>query len=342
MVCSSTAVREPSVQPMRPRDTASTPRCARLIDFMMKSVQAWRRFMVEDYVLVSGENRSGSRLLLFNDGIPVDPGARERRQQLERIAFGRTNSREDEAAATAARKELAEADRTAQVAVRERATSDEFETRPHLVADDLGGMDPLPDGDMLPPPPPPEPPRKVAQRMRSAWLVPIIAAAIAVGYFGSTTALTSALQEPVLFTDPVVPSPVVPSPSRAAPSNGGTPAGGPSSLKEADAWFETLPRDSYAVPDAGTLQSLQIEPSAIRFVQIDATGLQVWVARNLDGDLCLLATGGVEEQGSSAFAGCSSREQFARSGVTLSQNDYSMSWNGSSVTVSTPKPVGAP
>jgi hypothetical protein len=295
--------------------------------------------MIEAYVLVSGENRSGSRLLLFNDGIPVDPDARERRIQLERVGFGRTHTPEDEEAATAARKELAEADREAQVAAQQLAAH-ALDTR-QAMADDVSGQEPPPNPD-TPPPPPPEPPRKVARRMRSAWLVPIIAAAIAVGYFGSTTALASALQEPVLFTDPVVPSPVFPSPSRAAPSNGGTPVGGPSSLKEADAWFETLPSDRYGVPDPGTLQSLQIEPSAIRFVQIDATGLQVWVARKLNGDLCLVATGGHSGEGVSAFNGCSTREEFARSGVTLSQNDYSMSWSGSSVTVSTPKPVGAP
>ena len=50
----------------------------------------------------------------------------------------------------------------------------------------------------------------IARRMRSAWLVPIVVAAIAFGYFGSTIALTAALQEPVLNTDPGVPSPDLP------------------------------------------------------------------------------------------------------------------------------------
>ena len=55
----------------------------------------------------------------MTDGIPLDADAQERRQQLERIAFGRTHSPEDEAAASAARQELAEVAGEAQVAARE-------------------------------------------------------------------------------------------------------------------------------------------------------------------------------------------------------------------------------
>ena len=232
-------------------------------------------------------NRSESPLFRMTDGIPLDADARERRQQLERIAFGRTHSRHDEAAAAAARKELAENDRAAQVAAQQLAARD---TAPRRVTpDDLGGQEPPPN-PAIPPPPPPEPPHKIARRMRSAWLVPIVAASIAFGYFGSTAALTSALQEPVLLTDPGVPSPDLPSPTRTAPSNGSTSAGGPSSLKEADAWFETLPRDGDPVVDPAILANLGIDPSAIRFVQINAAGSQVWVARKLDGDLCVIGT----------------------------------------------------
>jgi hypothetical protein len=177
--------------------------------------------------------------------------------------------------------------------------------------------------------------------MRSAWLVPIVAASIAFGYFGSTAALTSALQEPVLFTDPGVSSPDLPSPTRAAPSNGSTSPGGPSSLKEADAWFETLPRDSDPVVDPAILANLGIDPSAIRFVQMNAAGSQAWVARKLDGDLCVIGT---EGEGQPPFTGCTTREAFAGSGitVTLLEGRYSLSWNGSSVTVSTPRPVVTP
>ena len=251
--------------------------------------------------------------------------------------FGRTQSRHDEAAAAAARKELAEADRAAQVAAQQLAARDTAPRR--VTTDDLGGQEPPPN-PAIPPSPPPEPPHTIARRMRSAWLVPIVAAAIAFGYFGSTAALTSALQEPVLFTDPGVPSPDLPSPTRTARSNGSTSAGGPSSLKEADAWFETLPRDGDPVVDPAILANLGIDPSAIRFVQINAAGSQVWVARKLDGDLCVIGT---EGEGQPPFTGCTTREAFAGSGitVTLLEGRYSLTWNGSTVTVSTPRTIVA-
>ena len=270
----------------------------------------------------------------MSDGIPVDADARERRQRLERIAFGRTHSRKDEAAAAAARKELveaareelAEADRAAQVAAQHLAAR-ELATR-QAVADDLSGQGTPPNPD-IPPPPPPEPPRMVARRMRPAWLVPIVVASIAVGYYGATIAVAGTLQASVHSTPaPIVPSPVFLSPARTAPPNGGTSVGGPSSLKEADAWFETLPSDSDPVVDPAILANLGIDPSAIRFVQINAAGSQVWVARKLDGDLCVIGT---EGEGQPPFTGCTTREAFAGSGitVTLLEGRYSLTWNGS-------------
>jgi hypothetical protein len=184
------------------------------------------------------------------DGIPLDADARERRQQLERIAFGRPHSREGETAAFAARKELAEVARAARVAARELAASHALATEP--------------------------------------------------------------------------------------PSIDGVSAGQPSSLKEADAWFETLPRASDALLDPDVARGLELDPATIRFVQSNAADLQVWIARKLDGDLCVV---GSEAEGVSAFAGCNTREGFARSGVTVSHGGYLMIWNGSSVTVTMPRPV---
>ena len=110
----------------------------------------------------------------------------------------------------------------------------------------------------------------------------------------------------------------------------------PSSLKEADAWFETLPRNSDALLDPDVARGLELDPATIRFVQSSGAEFQVWVARKLDGDLCIV---GSEAEGVSAFAGCNTREGFARSGVTMSHGGYSMTWNGSSVTVTMPRPV---
>jgi hypothetical protein len=277
----------------------------------------------------------------MTDGIPLDADARERRQQLERIAFGRTHGPEDEAAASAARQELAEVAGAAQVAARERANSHEFATGRPLLEDDLGGQGAPPNPD-VPPPPPPELQRTVAHRLRRAWLVPIIVCSVVVGYYGAPMAVAGMLQDPPSSTPaPVVPSPVFPTPTSESPtpeppSIDGVSAGQPSSLKEADAWFETLPRNSDALLDPDVAGGLELDPTAIRFVQSSGAEFQVWVARKLDGDLCVV---GSEAEGVSAFAGCNTREGFARSGVTMSHGGYSMIWNGSSVTVTMPRPV---
>lgn len=269
------------------------------------------------------------------DGIPLDADARERRQQLERIAFGRPHSREGETAAFAARKELAEVARAARVAARELAASHALATGRPVLEDGLAGQGPPPNPAI--PPPPPEPQRRVAHRIRRAWLVPIILGSVVVGYYGAPIAVAGVLQDPAYSTPaPVVPSPVFLSPTPEPPSIDGVSAGQPSSLKEADAWFETLPRASDALLDPDVARGLELDPATIRFVQSNAADLQVWIARKLDGDLCVV---GSEAEGVSAFAGCNTREGFARSGVTVSHGGYLMIWNGSSVTVTMPRPV---
>ena len=102
----------------------------------------------------------------------------EQRADLERIAFGRTHTPEDEDAAAAAREELAEADRAELAAVRgaavaaARAASQEQlvpSQAPTAGSWSLGSTSP---DDGLLPPPPPEAPRKAGRRIRPAWLLP--------------------------------------------------------------------------------------------------------------------------------------------------------------------------
>jgi hypothetical protein len=81
------------------------------------------------------------------------------------------------------------------------------------------------------------------------------------------------------------------------------------------------------------LQQMEIDPSAVRFVQTDAAGYAAWVAKNHNGDLCVLGT----DASGGAFASCIPRDDFERSGAMISQSDYTIRWNGSAVTVTNPR-----
>ncbi|MEO7373822.1 MAG: hypothetical protein ABIW36_07950 [Terrimesophilobacter sp.] len=251
----------------------------------------------------------------------------EQRAELERIAFGRTHSREDEEAAAAARKELAEADRAADTIGQEVLASQE----PGAGSWSLAAA--LPEEEL--PPPPPEVPRNNGRRIHPAWLVPIIAGSIAAGYFGATIAVAGALQRPATATPSPSDKPstvqllATPEPQ----SDVAVPVREPGNLKEADAWFEAPQRevDGFIHPDM--LQSMQIDPATTRFVQTNSAGFAAWVAKKLNGDLCVLGT----DASGGAFAACSLRSDFERSGAMISQRDYTIRWNGSAVTVTNPR-----
>lgn len=269
----------------------------------------------------------------------------EQRADLERIAFGRTQTREDEDAAAAARQELAEADRTAEVAAvraevaSARAASWELAASRTPEAGGWSLASTAPDGE-LPPPPPPEAPRRAARRIHTAWLVPIVAGAIAAGYFGATIAVAGVPQPTV---DPA-PSPsgksaivhLLPTPEPPSDVVIGVPESG--NLKEADAWFEDPPREVDGFVNQEMMQHLELDPAAIRFVQTNAAGYQVWVAKKLNGDLCVLGTADSE----SASSSCIARDGFAQMGARMAAGGYTITWNGSAVTVTNPRSQIAP
>jgi hypothetical protein len=270
----------------------------------------------------------------------------EQRADLERIAFGRTHTRQDEDAAAAARKELAEAAgagavaaaRSADVAAA-NASVQEVVAPQELGAASWSLASTLP-GDELLAPAPPEAPRKAVRRIHTAWLVPIIAGSLAAGYFGATIAVAGALQGPVTTT----PSPSEPSaavqllPTQEPPTGSTPPIPERGNLKEADAWFETPPgeMDGFALPDM--LTSMEIDPSAIRFVQTDAAGFSAWVAKNRNGDLCVLGTDG----SGGGVSSCVPRNDFVASGAMASQDGHTITWNGRAVTVTNPRSPTTP
>jgi hypothetical protein len=265
----------------------------------------------------------------------------EQRADLERIAFGRTRTRADEDAAAAARKELAEADGAAEVAAARRAdvaaanAAGQEGVAPQESGPASWSLAPtLPDDELLAPPPP-EAPRKAVRRIHTAWLVPIIAGSLAAGYFGATIAVAGAAQGPATPTPSPsdTPSTVQLLPTPEPPAEVTLPVRGSGNLKEADAWFEAPPGevDGFALPSM--LTSMEIDPSAVRFVQTDAAGFSAWVAKNHSGDLCVLGTDG----SGGGVSSCVPRNDFVTSGAMVSQDGHTITWNGSAVTVTNPR-----
>ncbi|HEY9481474.1 MAG TPA: hypothetical protein VIR00_00795, partial [Micromonosporaceae bacterium] len=107
---------------------------------------------------------------------------------------------------------------------------------------------------------------------------------------------------------------------------------------EADAWFENPPReiDGFAFPDM--LQHMEIDPSAVRFVQTDAAGFTAWVAKNHNGDLCVIGT----DASGGAVTSCVPRNNFVAFGAMVSQDGHTITWNGGTVTVTNPRSQHTP
>ena len=86
------------------------------------------------------------------------------------------------------------------------------------------------------------------------------------------------------------------------------------------------------------LQHMEIDPSAVRFVQTDAAGFTAWVAKNHNGDLCVI---GADASGGAATS-CRPRNTFVGSGAMVSQDGHTITWNGGTVTVTNPRSQHTP
>jgi hypothetical protein len=127
-------------------------------------------------------------------------------------------------------------------------------------------------------------------------------------------------------------------PTPEPPAEVTLPVRGSGNLKEADAWFEAPPGevDGFALPSM--LTSMEIDSSAVRFVQTDAAGFSAWVAKNRNGDLCVLGTDG----SGGGVSSCVPRNNFVTSGAMVSQDGHTITWNGSAVTVTNPRSQTTP
>ena len=191
-----------------------------------------------------------------------------------------------------------------------------------------------PSASSSPPPPPPS-------RMRLLWVLPIAVICLAVAYAaGSATR-----SEGVPSSSPPKPSPT---PVSSAPTPSHTPVEGllpsppffpgpdvdvterPGDPVAAEKWFDRPQQAQDAFDIIPMLAHLNIEPPDVRFVQTDLDGYSVWVAKNTDGEFCLLGS-----YGGMGYSTCAPRDQFAMSSLLLIQDHNTIRWDGVTVTVAT-------
>jgi hypothetical protein len=243
----------------------------------------------------------------------------ERLARLRRLAFGRTETGEDEAAATEARREL-EA-----IAAGERARRDSLDraiaaalgrrAHPSSVPDTAPEADTaeFDDPDDLEP-----------EKPRRSWLLPA-ATGLVVGAL-VVAVLAWAYRPGAEATDAPTARPTStgttyflgdPPPSTAVPGD----------LAAAERWFDTAQTDDDLV-GVGELRP-EFDRDSVRLVHSSALA-RVWLAKRVDGKLCLETT----ESATLITSGtCATTDDFASRGLSVSSNVLTANWNGAQVRV---------
>lgn len=105
---------------------------------------------------------------------------------------------------------------------------------------------------------------------------------------------------------------------------------GPGDVAAADRWFESKLSTDPEFPEPFSLASIGIKNSNVRYVQYVSSGA-IWVGKTTGG-YCLLFTGiggnGLDDQTT-----CASAKEFRRIGLTLYRHSESFTWNGNLVNV---------
>ena len=249
----------------------------------------------------------------------ADPAASrvadERLEALRRIAFGRVRTAAEEDIARAARQALHDEERR-------RAQDAEALDRAILAL----GPDLIPDASPLPDAAPPDsglatnPP---AGARRRTWMIPIVVLCLVVGY-GSAV-----LSRP--WTEPAPSLPVSDSGSvtRLPPADPRTAARSGSPIA-ADEWFSRPQVEADKVDAPKLLSALGIDPSTTRFMQSTAHGSRLWIAKRPDRGYCVV---GMRPGTGGAFGSCTSRDDFIREGLDLTQGLDVVRWDGIKFTV---------
>lgn len=244
--------------------------------------------------------------------------------QLRRLAFGRTETGEDEAAAAAARRQL-EA-----IAAVERAHHDALDraitaalvhrAHPLTAAESTAQAapdSPRPTTDDDYDEPEPEQPRR-------PWLLPA-AIGLVVGAL-AVAALAWAFQPRVDEGRAPTPRPTSTGTSYFL---GDPPASTaePGDLAAAERWFEPAQTDNDLV-GVGDLRP-EFDRDSVRLVHESALA-RVWVVKQTDGKLCLETTETVSQVTSGT---CSTADDFSSRGISVSSDVLTATWNGGQLRV---------
>ena len=255
----------------------------------------------------------------------------ERLARLRRLAFGRTETGEDEAAAAEARRELEAIaagerarrdglDRAIAAALRHRAhpALDDTESAaaraaaPATRVDDPRIDDTDIDDDTY------------AASARRSWLLPA-AAGLVVGAL-AVAALAWAFRPEVGASEAPSPRPTSTGTSYFL---GEPPASTavPGDLAAAETWFDSVQTEDDLV-GVGELRP-EFDRDSVRLVHSSALA-RVWLAKRVDGKLCLETT----ESATLITSGtCATADDFTSRGLSVSSNVLTASWNGGQVRV---------
>jgi hypothetical protein len=219
---------------------------------------------------------------------------------LRRIVYGPGATAEDRAAAVADLRVLADRESDGQVGVSAPLEAEEVE--------------PAADFELYEEP---ERPRGI----RPLWLVPIVAASIAVGAIGALAVSPQLEAPPPSALPSQSPDPVEPTPPSQL-------EGGPGDLEAAERWFDGGATEGDAFPDPTFLQGVGIEPDNVRFMGSEGDDWSVWVAKDHRGQFCLLVKEAIP---GGAAANCATADEFSRNGITIGLNGRSSYWDGATV-----------
>lgn len=252
--------------------------------------------------------------------------------RLRRLAFGRTETHEDETVAAHARRDLEQiaAGERARRQALDRAVAAVLEGRAHPPVDDEpetaarpdGGGDDDGDGDD-------DDPAAAAgdepARRRHPWVLP---AAVGVAVGAVLAASAGVLIRPGSGTDDE-PTPGATSPGGLTYFLGDPPESTavPGDLAAAERWFEPEQSDDDLV-GVGELRP-EFDRASVRLVHSSSLA-RVWVAKKVDGALCLETT---ETETQITIGTCATTGDFTARGLSLSSDVLTATWNGAQVRV---------
>lgn len=238
----------------------------------------------------------------------VDQGTE--RARLQRIAFGKAETQEEQAAALSAQQQLAELDGPAPAKIDQDPTGEAEElsrppdARPESVEEEA-----------------------VTSRRSVAWFGAAVLAGIAVGAVGSAAVIL-----PEEATEPSPTSTRTSSPTSPIPEGANAV---PSDPVAAENWLNTAPTPEDEFPEAFVTpvdelpeiyRSTHHDPRTSRLVDRMDDAHALWVMRTLDGGgFCLVET---NLEKSTSSGSCLSKDHFATRGLTLNYSGGYAQWNG--------------